>query len=102
MFNGRALIQREPLTEHDLRSILSGGVISCLNKSHPATLRALKTRCKIDLPIPEFPPRISLEIGDSIVLITLRGLPRHTKSYQYTDGEVARATFSFSRWIRIE
>lgn len=102
MFRGTCLIRREELTQAEFCRILQLGVVSCLNRSHPATIRGLKVRLGVDVSVPPTPPRIQLQPGDSILLVTLRGLPRHTERYQYTDEEVARATFIFSRYTLIE
>ena len=101
MFDGPCLIKREELKELDARRMILGGVISCLNRSHSATLRALKNRLGINVPIPDKPKRISLEKGDSILLVTSRGLPRHTDSYQYSDEDLIKATFVFSLYTLI-
>jgi hypothetical protein len=102
MFDGPCTLKREPLTESQFKDLISRGVTSCLNKSHPATVKALKTRYGIEAEIPHIPPRINIFPGDSILIVSLRGLPRHTTSYQYTDAEVAQARFVFARYTRLE
>jgi len=98
MFTGDVTIRRTEISVDDFRSD-AGKVTSCLNPSHVATIEALKIRYGIDsITIPDTPPRVSLGVGDSIIVMGVRGLPRLTDRHQYTDDEIAAATFVFARY----
>ena len=49
---------------------------------------------------PEKAPKVSLQRGDSIIVLSIRGLPRETR--EFTDAEVADATFAFGIWTEIQ
>ena len=75
-------------------------VINCCNVSHQATLQALKERYGIDLSstIPPSPPKVSLQSGDVLLVLSVRGLARLTDRREYTSEEIALAHFSFGMW----
>jgi acyl-CoA synthetase (NDP forming) len=90
-------IRRERLTPETVRSLAEEGRLTpCLNPSHAATISAMRERYGIDVAIPATPPRVSLDVGDSVVVMGVRGLPRLTDRHEYTEQEIASATFSFS------
>lgn len=68
----------------------------CLNPSHVATIKAMEARYGIHVDIPATPPQVKLEHGDSLIVMGVRGLPRLTDRHEYTDEEIANATFSFA------
>ena len=43
--------------------------ISCCNPSHSATIQAANSRFGLNLQIPEKPPQVSLNPGDSIIVM---------------------------------
>ncbi len=96
MFNGECTIHRKVLQAEQAKRHLSGDVESCCNPSHTATIKAIRERFAIELPIPETPPQVSLSSGDSILVIGVRGLPRLTDRHQYTEAEIASAEFEFA------
>jgi len=96
MFAGNCEISRRTLSVEEAKAIVQQGVESCLNPSHAATVAAMKERFGIDVPIPEAPPRVVLGAGDSVVVMGVRGLPRLTDRHEYTEEEIAGATFIFS------
>ncbi len=96
MFSGDVTISRKTLTVEAVKELVSQGVVPCLNPSHEATISAMRTRFGIDMPIPEKPPQVLLGVGDSVVVMGVRGLPRLTDRHEYTESEIASATFSFS------
>lgn len=97
MFAGDCEISRRQLTANEVREILiEEDIVSCLNPSHTATINAMRQRFRIDVAIPGVPPKVELRSGDSIVVMGVRGLPRLTDRHEYTDEEVAKATFSFA------
>ena len=100
MFQGDCAIQRKALTADEVKA-MAGELTPCLNPSHQATIAAMRQRYGIEVEIPEQPPRVSVGIGDSVVVMGVRGLPRLTDRHEYTEKEIAQATFSFSEYTVI-
>lgn len=99
MFGGNCDIRRKTLTADEVRRLAEAGELTpCLNPSHTATIAAMRQRFGIDIPIPETPPKVALGVGDSVVVMGVRGLPRLTDRHEYTEEEIASATFSFSEY----
>lgn len=96
MFSDSVVIERHILSVEEVATEVAQGVISCCNPSHEATVRAMRTRFGLDVPIPATPPRVELAHGDQVIVMGVRGLPRLTDRHEYTDEEVAKATFIFS------
>ena len=97
MFAGECTIVRKTLSADQVRALAAAGELTpCLNPSHQATIDAMRSRFGIDVAIPETPPRVSLGVGDSVVVMGVRGLPRLTDRHEYTEEEIAAATFTFS------
>jgi hypothetical protein len=95
MFPGvGCLIRKTPILMLE-RDILEG-VVPVINPSHTATIKAMRVKYGFDVPIPETPPQVTLFPGDSIIVMGVRGLPRLTDRHEYTEEEVAKATFAFS------
>jgi len=91
-------IRRRELDADMVRAIVADDVISCLNPSHRATIAAMRERFGIDVPIPETPPRVELAVGDRMIVMGVRGLPRLTDRHEYTAEEIAGADFRFSEY----
>ncbi len=91
-------IRRRELDADTVRAIVADDVISCLNPSHRATIAAMRERFGIDVPIPETPPRVELAVGDRMIVMGVRGLPRLTDRHEYTAEEIAGADFRFSEY----
>ena len=96
MFSGDCTISRRELTADEAVELVQQGVLPCLNPSHEATIRAMEARFGIVVPIPETPPRVVLGPNDSVLVMGVRGLPRLTDRHEYSEEEVASATFSFA------
>ncbi len=96
MFPQSCTIIREPLSIDNVKDLLNDSVVPCLNPSHRATIDAMNQRYGITVAIPQTPPTVKLEIGDSIIVMGVRGLPRLTDRHEYTTDEIAKAEFSFS------
>lgn len=75
----------------------AGELTPCLNPSHRPTIAVMGEKFGINVPIPEIAPCVSLEYGDAIIVMGIRGLPRLSEArHEYTPEEVAAATFEFS------
>ena len=97
MFSGDCKIERSILSVEESKDLIETA-IPCINPSHTATIDAMRGRYGIDVKIPESPPQVCLAEGDSLVVMAVRGLPRLTDRHEYTDDEVAKATFQFTRY----
>ncbi len=103
MFQGDCVIRRKALTADEVKAMAEAGeLLPCLNPSHRATIDAMQARYGIDIAIPETPPRVSIGVGDSVVVMGVRGLPRLTDRHEYSEEEIASATFSFSEYAVLE
>lgn len=99
MFKGDCTIHRRSLTPDEVCAMAEAGeLIPCLNPSHQATINAMRQRYGIDLEIPDTPPRVEVVAGSSVVVMGVRGLPRLTDRHEYTEDEIAQATFSFAEY----
>lgn len=98
MFQGNLTLKRTVLSVDDVRNVIEQGIEPCVNPSHVATLAAMKERFGLAVEVPAVPPRVELHDGDSLVVMAVRGLPRLTDRHEYTNEEVAQATFTFARW----
>jgi len=98
MFSGDCVITRKSLSVEEVRELVNEGVQSCCNPSHVATINAMRGRYGIDVAIPEQPPRVNVGSGDSVIVMGVRGLPRLTDRHEYTEDEVASATFTFAMY----
>ena len=96
MFQGDCNIQRSQLNVEEAKVLIEKGVVPCLNPSHASTIAAMRSRFGIDVSIPEKPPQVVLGIGDSVIVMGVRGLPRLTDRHEYNEEEIAKANFSFS------
>lgn len=95
---GACSITRRPLNVVEVATKVAGGVVSCCNPSHQATIHAMRSCFGLHVEIPETPPRVQLARLDSIIVMGVRGLPRLTDRHEYTTEEVAQATFEFSEY----
>lgn len=98
MFNGNVTITRRELTIEEAKNLVADGVTSACNPSHAATIAAMRSRFGIDVTIPDSPPRVNVNKGDSVIVMGVRGLPRLTDRHEYTEEEVGNATFVFSEY----
>ena len=97
MFSGDCTITRQSVEPATVRAMAEAGELTpCLNPSHRPTIDAMRSRYGIDVEVPEAPARVSLGPGDRLVVMGVRGLPRLTDRHEYTEEEIASATFNFS------
>lgn len=101
MFPDNADITKCPLTVEEAKLLISTAV-SCLNASHTATVKVMQDQFGIQVEIPEKPPQVSLQYGDVLVVMGVRGLPRLTDRRHYTDDEISSASFKFSKYEVID
>jgi len=108
MFDGDGIISFRQLAASDaVQAVESakadGSLAVCLNPSHQATVKAMQDRFGIEVPIPEVAPQVKLEVGDSLIVMGVRGLPRlDATRHEYTEEEIAKASFQFSVFTRTE
>lgn len=108
MFNGDMTIVRVDLkgdadyVHHLLNNpnhALCDEVVICLNPSHKATIDAMVSKYKLSgIAIPDHAPQIKLQSGDSLIVMSPRGLPRLVDRHEYTEEEISSATFNFAVW----
>jgi len=100
MFPADCTVSRTPLDLAGFIAALSDGVISCCNGSHAATVAALNSLLPqgVTVDIPSVPPVVKLDNGDTIIVMSVRGLPRLTDNRHFTPEEIAGATFVFGKW----
>ncbi|MBP9802980.1 MAG: hypothetical protein KBD14_01580 [Candidatus Pacebacteria bacterium] len=99
MFPGDCEVSRKSLSVAEVKELLAKGVISCCNSSHQATIVAAEKRFGLTLEVPEKAPQVSLESGDAVIVMSVRGLARLQENrHEYTDEEIASATFAFGMW----
>ena len=98
MFAGEGEILRRSVPVEEVAA-RQAEFVPCLNPSHVATISAMRSRFGIDLAIPETPPKVVLGVGDSVIVMGVRGLPRLTDRHEYTADEISAATFTFSQYV---
>ena len=100
MFSCDVSLTRHELSPEETQAIISltqGKVVPCLNPSHTATIEAMKNRFGIEVEVPEKAPQVALNKGDSLIVMSVRGLPRlDATRHEYTSEEIAGASFKFA------
>lgn len=89
-------ISRTTVSIETVRELVGQGIVPCLNPSHKATIDAMVARYNLAVEIPTTAPQVKLGAGDSLIVMGVRGLPRLDSRHEYTEAEIASATFSFS------
>ncbi|RJR28548.1 hypothetical protein C4564_04910 [Candidatus Microgenomates bacterium] len=99
MFSDGMTVSRRVVDVEVVRAMIDAGVSPALNPTHESTINAMRARYGLDVEIPEKAPFIKLEPGDQVIVMSVRGLPRREGGKgEYTDEEIAGATFEFSVW----
>lgn len=100
MFPATCEMIRHPLSVQSVDWLLRDGPVEfCLNPSHVPTIEAARSRFGLEIQVPEVAPNVTLERGDSLILMSVRGLPRlGADRKEYTTEEISSATFSFGIW----
>lgn len=103
MFPGNCSVTRQSLSIEEAKEKIEAGIIPCLNPLHQATITAAQKRFGIVVEIPEKAPQVALEPGDSVIVMSVRGLPRLQENrHEYTEEEIASASFTFGIWTVTE
>lgn len=101
MFPANCTISRKPLTAEEAKEVIATTPelgVAC-NPSHQATINAMQGRYGIVVEIPATAPMVKLQSGDAMIVMSVRGLPRLDASrHEYTEQEIAAATFVFGHW----
>lgn len=98
MFLGDVTVTRKVVTVETVRELVATGVIPALNPSHVSTIDAMRKRFGLMVEVPAKAPFVKLGAGDKLVVMSVRGLPRREGVAEYSDAEIAQATFEFSVW----
>jgi hypothetical protein len=98
MFPAECRIVKHQLTVEIVHIAVSNGAIPCLNPSHAATIAAMKERFGITVAIPEKAPLVNLQPGDSVIVMSVRGLPRLEGRHEYTPEEIEKASVAFAEY----
>ena len=91
---------RSPIASDKVAGYLNArDIVPCVNPSHVATLNALRVRFGVEVAVPATAPKVLLQRGDALVVMTVNGLPRlGGDRHEYTEAEIASATFTFALW----
>ena len=98
MFPAECRIVKRQMTPGMAKVAVENGAIPCLNPSHTATIAAMKERFGIEVVIPEKAPMVNLQSGDSVIVMSVRGLPRLEGRHEYTPEEIEKASFAFAEY----
>lgn len=99
MFPSECTVSRRVLEVKEVKDFLDEGYVSCCNPKHVTSLDAAKRRYDLEIDVPPKAPLVNLKVGDEVVVMAVRGLPRIEEDrHEYTDEEIASATFVFGLW----
>lgn len=91
--------RREFISVAEIRAMVAAEMLTpCVNPSHVATLDIMRSRFEIDIQVPKTAPKVKLEKGDGLVVMTVTGLPRLEGRHEYTKEEIDGASFKFGYW----
>lgn len=96
MFPADCNIRKQTLTVEQAKEIISGGVVSCLNPSHKASIDVMQSRFGLSVEIPPKAPSVVVQVGERALVMGVSGLPRLENRHEYTPEEVNGARFSFA------
>lgn len=96
MFESVELIRRTKVSIQEIKELTS--LVPVINPSHQATISAMNIKFAIQMAIPETPPKVELKPGDCIFVMGVRGLPRLTDRHEYTEEEISKASWNFSKY----
>ncbi len=87
MFPGECVVSRRPLTVDEVRDKLADCQM-CVNPSHKPTIDAATKKYGLVIAVPEKAPNIALKSGDSVIVVSMRGLSRLEGRHEYTADEI--------------
>ncbi len=96
MFPATCTIRKESLMVEQARSVITEGVVSCLNPSHKASIDVMQSRFGVSVEIPPKAPSVVVQNGERVLVMGISGLPRLEGRHEYTKEEVAGAKFTFA------
>ncbi len=96
MFPASCRITKREVSPAEAGQIIASGVVVCLNPSHKASIDVMEGRFGIKVEIPPKAPSVALQVGDSLLVMGVGGLPRLEGRHEYTSEEVAGAKFTFA------
>ena len=97
MFPADCVVSRRKLTVEEVRGKLPRAEM-CVNPSHKPTIDVAVAKYGLAISVPEKAPQVKLKGGDSVIVMSVRGLPRLEERHEYTHEEIERATFEFGEW----
>lgn len=97
MFPSECEVTRKALTVEEVRGLIPNAVM-CLNTSHAPTIEAAIHRFQLPITVPPAPPKVTLSKGDTVIVMSVRGLPRLEGRHEYTESEIQGAAFVFGLW----
>lgn len=97
MFPAECNVSRKTLTVDEVRGKLPTAQM-CVNPSHKPTIDAAVQKFGLAITVPEKAPMVALKSGDSVIVMSVRGLPRLEGRHEYTADEIDKATFMFGEW----
>lgn len=101
MFPSRCTAERRPATLKEVKAMLEGPYVCACNPSHDATIEVARKRYGLNVFVPTKAARVNLLPGDRFFVMSVRGLPRLEGRHEYSEEEVAGASFEFARWAVI-
>lgn len=96
MFPDSCTIRKETLKVEQAREIIAGGVVSCLNPSHKASIDVMQSRFGVSVEIPPKAPSVVVQSDERALVMGISGLPRLEGRHEYTKEEVDGAKFTFA------
>ena len=104
MFNNDVRVVRTVLSPKEAKEVLDrarkvGALVSCVNPSHVPTLSVARERFGLEFSVPEVAPKVELHAGDSLLVMTVQGLPRlNAGQHEYSPEQIEGARFTFALW----
>jgi len=104
MFSNDVRVLRMVLSPKEAKDILdkaraTGALVSCVNPSHVPTLVVARERFGLEFSVPEVAPKVELRASDSLLVMTVQGLPRlNAGQHEYSPEQIEGARFTFAIW----
>lgn len=97
MFPQTCTVTRKSLTVDEVRGKLPTAQM-CLNPSHKPTIDAAMQKYGLAITVPDKAPNIALQSGDTVIVMSVRGLSRLEGRHEYTADEIDKTKFIFGEW----